>query len=82
MIVKKKTLNIFFQKKKIIKASESYPIKLCTVDRGEPCHVKHINIPEYRKCITTDYYPILENISKCSSNSALIKYNCCYDAVE
>ncbi|KAL4003261.1 hypothetical protein ACH3XW_6860 [Acanthocheilonema viteae] len=70
------------QKKKILKASESYPIKMCTVDRGEPCHVKRINIPEYRKSMTTNYYPTREHIDRCSSRSTLIKCDCCYDTIE
>ncbi|VDK71078.1 unnamed protein product [Litomosoides sigmodontis] len=42
------------QKKKTIKASESYSIKMCTVDRGEPCRVKRINIPECQKYMPTN----------------------------
>ncbi|EFO22137.1 hypothetical protein LOAG_06345 [Loa loa] len=70
------------EKKKVLKASEAHPIKMCTVDRGEPCHVKKINIPEYRRCMATNYYPTLEHITRYSSSSALIKCNCCPDVME
>uniref|UniRef100_A0A0R3RHH1 DBD_Tnp_Mut domain-containing protein n=1 Tax=Elaeophora elaphi TaxID=1147741 RepID=A0A0R3RHH1_9BILA len=69
-------------KKRILKASESYPIKMCTVDRGEPCHVRSINVPEYHKCMTTNYYPTPEHIDRCLSRSTLIKCDCCYDTIE
>uniref|UniRef100_A0A8R1Y2I5 Uncharacterized protein n=1 Tax=Onchocerca volvulus TaxID=6282 RepID=A0A8R1Y2I5_ONCVO len=70
------------QKKKVLKASKSNSITMCTVDRGEPCHVKRINIPEYRRSADINYYRTLEHISNCSSNSALIKCTCCYDEIE
>uniref|UniRef100_A0A1I8EC28 Uncharacterized protein n=1 Tax=Wuchereria bancrofti TaxID=6293 RepID=A0A1I8EC28_WUCBA len=70
------------QKKKILKASEAYPIKMCTVDRGEPCHVKKINIPKYRKCMDINYNAAVGHISECSFSSAVIKCSCCYDAME
>ncbi|KAM3722510.1 UPF0045 protein [Dirofilaria immitis] len=70
------------QKKKIIKASKPYPITMCTVDRGEPCHVKSINIPDYRKCTINNYYPTFEHIDNCSSTSTLIKCNCYYDKLK
>ncbi|CAG9531371.1 unnamed protein product [Cercopithifilaria johnstoni] len=70
------------QKKKILKASESNSIKMCTVDRGEPCHVKNINISEKRKCIAINDYSTSEHIGRCSSRSTLIKCDCCYDTIE
>ncbi|VIO92628.1 Uncharacterized protein BM_BM9262 [Brugia malayi] len=70
------------QKKKILKASEAYPIKMCTVDRGEPFHVKKINIPKYRECMDTNYNAPLQQISECSFNSAIIKCSCCYDTMQ
>lgn len=81
-MIARKLQTIFSQKKKTLKASESYSIKMCTVDRGEPCRVKRINISEYQNCIPTNCYSTPGHIGRCSSRLAVIKCDCSCDVKE